>query len=336
MFFAFGNLTGPLENGSLLAALSHFYPFASAISVMLVTYVRLKTTNGRSCMSWYVAFLIVFGVVPGILGASKEGMLTPIFCWFVTAAAMRYRFSWQGTVCLIGVLFLTWIFVYPYSQRARFPIRDAPTLAEKVDLILLFIREPSTFPDIPWGADELSEYGASSSNVNILARYSLLRSNDMLIDGDQRAGYTPIERYIPALYAMVPHMLWPDRPTTITSNELGHKAGFMMGENDTETGIALGSPALFFDIGGWLALIVYTLLIFTLFFFGTIRAVGTTESGVWGLVPIGAEAHIAGAASPSAVLDMLMMFLGVFFVTVAILKSVSYISERLVSRRITA
>jgi hypothetical protein len=135
---------------------------------------------------------------------------------------------------------------------------------------------------------------------------------------------------------MVPHMLWPDRPTTITSNELGHKAGFIMAENDTETGIALGSPALFFDIGGWLALIVYALLIFALFFFGTIRAVGTTESGVWGLVPIGAEAHLAGAASPSAVLDMLMMFLGVFFVTVAILKSVSYISEKLVSRQITA
>ena len=48
-------------------------------------------------------------------------------------------------------------------------------------------------------------------------------------------------------------------------------------------GIAIGSPALFFDLGGWLALIVYTLMGFLFFFRLTVRIVGSSipEYGVW-------------------------------------------------------
>jgi len=326
---------GPAEDGSLLAALNHFYPFMIAASIMLATYVRLETTNGRSCMSWYVAALILFNVTTGILGASKEGILTPIFCWLVVVAAARYRFSWLGTVSVICLLLLLWFTVYPFSQRARSPVREALTLSEKVDLVLLFFSDPSTFPEIS-PAEESSEFGVSTPKVNIVARYSLLGTIDMLIDADQKVGYTSIERYAPVLIAMVPHAIWPDRPLPISSNELGHKAGFRIDENNTETGIAIGGPALFFDVGGWLALIVYTTLCFSLFFLVALRFVGSADNSVWGLVPIGMEALGAGTASPGGMFNFVITFLGMFFLMIVILKIVGFLAKALISRPIVA
>ncbi len=325
-------ISGPLQEGSFQAAVNRFFPILLAISIMLATYVRLSATGGKSGLSWYVAFLLILGVVPGLLSASKEGMLTPVFCWFVVVASSRHRFSWLGTAGLFGVLLLLWGFVYPFSQNARFPVREAESLTDKAALIIQFIRDPSSFPDSISEADEATEFGTSSSKVNIVARYSLLHTIDMLIDADGKVGYTSIDRYIPALFVVVPHAIWPDRPEPIGTNELGHKAGFRIDENNTETGIAIGSPALFFDIGGWLALIVYTLLSFFFFFLVTRRAISTTDHGVWGLVPIGTEALIAGAASVAGMFGLIVMFLGTFFVTIMMLKLISYFTEALISR----
>jgi hypothetical protein len=327
-------LNGSVENGSLLAAVKHFYPLLLATSVMLATYVRITTTGGESAVSWYIVFLLILAIVPGLLTASKEGMLTPLLCWFLVVASSRHRFSWYGVLGIVGVLFLAWSFVYPFSQNARVQVRGAETLSEKVDLIVEFIRTPSQFPDsISASSNETSEFGAATSKVNLVQRFSVLKSIDMLIDGDQKLGYTSIERYAPVLLSVVPHALWPDRPAVITSNELGHKAGYMNPE-DTSTGIAIGSPALFFDIGGWLALIVYTLICYALFFFATVRLVGTSESGIWGLVPIGTEALAGGSTAPDSMFQLVFMFLGLLLTLMAVLKVVSYFTQALISRPI--
>ena len=285
-------------------------------------------------MNWYIASLLILAVVPGVLSASKEGMLLPFLCWLVVVASSRHRFSWYGILGLAAVLFVALTFVYPFSQNARFPVRGAGTLSEKIDLIVEFIRDPSRFPDTTSTSEESSEFGTATSKVGIIARYSVLPSIGMLIDGDQKLGFTSIERYAPVLVSVVPHALWPDRPVPITSNELGHKAGFKMGAGDTTTGIAIGSPALFFDLGGWLALMVYTLLCFAVFFLLAIRVVGDSSAGIWGLVLIGTEGNLAGNASPETMFSIVVTFLGMFFVLVALLKAISYITEALVSRPI--
>jgi hypothetical protein len=332
--FSLLTLNEPLKDGSLLAALNHFYPFLLAISVMLATYVEITSTRGQSAMNWYIAFLLVLALVPGIMSASKEGMLMPLLCWFVVVASSRHRFSWFGILGIGVVLFVVWTFVYPFSQNARFSVRAAGTISEKVGLIAEFIRDPSRFPDGTSNSEESSEFGAATSKVSIIARYSVLPSIDMLIDADRKLGYTSIDRYTPVLISFVPHALWPDRPVPITSNELGHKAGFNMAPGDATTGIAIGSPAYFFDLGGWLALIVYTLLCFVFFFFLAIRLVGSSGAGVWGLVLTGIEANQAGNASPATMFSTVVMFLGMFIVTIAVLKIVSYVTQSLISRPI--
>ena len=182
ILIAFRNLTrdSPVENGSLFAAVQHFYPLLLATTVMLATYVRNTTTGGESVMSWYIAFLLILAIVPGLLSASKEGMLTPLMCWFLVVASSRHRFSWYGILGIAAVLFVAWSFVYPFSQNARVQVRGANTLSEKVYLIVEFLRTPSRFPDSISNSKESSEFGAATSKVNIVARYSLLKSIDML------------------------------------------------------------------------------------------------------------------------------------------------------------
>jgi len=232
------------------------------------------------------------------------------------------------------MLFVAWVFVFPFSQNARFSVRSAGTLSEKVELIIEFIRNPSHFPDTTTNSAPSREFGGATAKVNIVSRYSVLPSIGMLIDADEKLGYTSIDRYAPVLLSIVPHALWPNRPAPITSNELGHKAGFPMGAGDTTTGIAIGSPALFFDLGGWFALIVYTLFCFLIFFLVTVRVVGSSQTGIWGLVVVGAEANLAGNASPAGMFTMVFTILVAFMVTVVVLKIISNIAEALLSRPI--
>ena len=158
----------------------------------------------------------------------------------------------------------------------------------------------------------------------------------MLIDGDLRSGYTSIERYAPVVFAVVPHALWPDRPQYIMSNELGHKAQITTNADDTGTGISIGSPAMFFDVGGWLALIVYTLLGFTLFFFIITRLVGSSEKSIWGLVPIGTEVLIAGVCSPSSMFLLVLFVASSLLGMVIMLKVIGYLAATLLSKPIPA
>jgi len=321
----------PVDNGSFLAAVNHFYPFLIATSVIMATYVHIETTSRKSVINAYVAFLLILALIPGMLSASKEGILTPFLCWLVVVAASRHRFSWWGLLALLITVLVAWNFVYPFSQNARSPVRAANTLSEKTSIIIDYFRNPSQFFDVNASFTKSSEFGFETSKVSIIARYSTLPSIDMLIDADHKLGYTSIDRYLPVLVSVVPHAIWPDRPTSITSNELGHKAGFAIGNGDDETGIAIGTPALFFDLGGWLALIVYTLICFTLFFFVAVRLVGSSTTGYWGLVVTGTEANIAGNAAPDAMFNLAIMFVGMFIFVLLTLKIAGSSAARLIS-----
>ncbi len=327
-------LNEPPADGSLLAALSHFVGALFAVSVMFATYVRIVSTKGASVVNWYVALLLILCIIPGLLSASKEGMLTPLLCWSVVVASSRHRFTWFGTLVSVAVILVAWVFVYPFSQNTRFVLRDSKSISDKANLVIQFFRDPSQFPDSTSNSESI-EFGTASSKIGIVNRYSLLQSNDMLIDADLRSGFTSIERWAPVLYAVVPHALWPDRPNPITSNELGHKAGWRMSDDDTTTGISIGAPGMFFDMGGWFALTVYTLILYAVFFFITIRFVGTSETSVWNLVPIGILANAAGSYAPSAMYGLVVVFFGMFFLMIAILKAISYLTAALISRPIS-
>jgi hypothetical protein len=324
-----------IANGGSLATILHFYPVLNPLSIVLATYVCLKSTEGRSAMNWIVAAILAATTIPGVLSASKEGMLTPLFCWLVVCAIYRYRFTRAQVAVLAGVMMVVWFFVYPFSQNARVPVRGATSLSERIAVIVHYFEDPSDFSSEAENTDpDIAEYGESSAKLSIVQRFSLLRSGGMLISADEVEGFTGVERYLPIFLSIVPHFIWPDRPTGISSNELGHKAGFRMARNDTGTGIAISSPALFYDLGGWLALPVYTILDLGLFFYGLRCMVGSAGESVWGLMLIGGTAMIAGPCFPSTPIDVLLSFVMVFAILVVTLKALSYLTEAMFARQV--
>src|SRR4051794_8749154 len=52
-----------------------------------------------------------------------------------------------------------------------------------------------------------------------------------------------------------------------------------MGEEDMTNGIEIGGPALFYDMGGWIALVVYTILSFAGFFLPPVVSLGQRPRG---------------------------------------------------------
>ncbi len=325
---------GEVENGSFLALILHFFPVLNPLAVVLATRVCLQSSGGRSAMNWLVALIVVAALIPGTLGASKEGMITPIFCWVVVCAAYGYRFTRMQFAALAAFLIGAAMFIYPYAQNTRDYVREAPTISAKIAVIVAYIRNPSSFPNfLETENSSTSEFGEASSKIGILWRMSELSTIDDFVSSDQTQGFTGITPYLPAFLYLIPHFIWPNRPQDITSNTLARKAGVPLAPGDYTTQVTLGAPGMFYDLGGWLALPVYTILEFAAFFYVLRCLVGKASTSLWGLLLIGATAYDAGICLPSLPIEIVEDFLLVYVGLVACLKAVGYVSEVLLVRQ---
>ena len=330
------NLTGhaDVENGSLLAFLNHFTILLLILAMVLSVQQRLKETNRKSSADFTVIAIFCFGTFIGIMGASKQGMLTWGVCWLLVCAAYGYQFKRSQLLMVMCAVFITWFYVYPFSQRARNAIHSLPTYSEKIAMVGDFLLHPENYPEDDSKLDaNTDEFGDAQSKLSIVQRYSLLYTTSTLVDGDNRGGFTGIGAHLPAFFAIIPHFLWPDRPDPIVGNGLARKAGISLAVDDTSTGITLGSPATFYDIAGWLGLPVYTFLGFGLFFFALRALFGTVTNSMWALMVIASQSNDAGGAMFGDLILRIYSFISVFFILVITLKVISFISESMATRR---
>jgi hypothetical protein len=329
-------LIGHVEvtNGGFAAFVNHFSSMLYPLSVVMATHLSLKQSEGKVAMDASVAVILVAATLPGILYASKEGMLVPIFCWLSVCAAYRYRFTTAKALVLAGALALYVLVIYPYSQFARGAVRGGLTLNDKVSAIQDYATNSKAYvPGVVHSSNTESEFGESAFANNIVARYSMLRVDALLIDGDRSKGFTGIEPHLPVFYLVIPHFLWPDRPEPITGNTIAHEIGFGLDKGDFKTGIAFGSPGLFYDVSGWLGLAVLTLLEFAFFFISVRFLVGKSTQSLWGLILIGSTANAAGTLGPSDIIATLINFMIVFYSSIIALKVFSWLASILLAKK---
>jgi len=60
--------------------------------------------------------------------------------------------------------------------------------------------------------------------------------------------------------------------------------------------------------------------------------VGSSTSGIWGLVLIGTEANMAGNAGPDTMFSIAVLFVATFLMALFVLKILGYVAAELVSR----
>ena len=108
----------PGGNGSFISAINQvnrFFPMAIILGVIHT----IRRSGGTRSISLPILLAAGFSLSIGILGFSKEGMLTPFLCWIVAAASQRYKVSRTQIACSVLATVFIFRYLVPYAQYGR-------------------------------------------------------------------------------------------------------------------------------------------------------------------------------------------------------------------------
>lgn len=284
----------PHPDGSFLAALrqlDRFLPMAIIIGV--VYQIRKSGGTSSTNVPVLISFVVIF--ISGVLGFSKEGMLTPFLCWLVAAASMRYRISFLQIAG--GILTTVFIFQYlvPYSQYGR-NYRGgsfAHNLDTSVDLLsnLGYIREQFRAQEAEESQSNDIDY--FNTPQGFFDRLQMFSMDDALINYTEQGHVFGLEPIWASFENMVPHFLWPNKPGLLYGNLFAREVGGIIAEGDTSTGISFSPTGESFHIARWGGIFIVSPIIWTMLFTLFESLCGDLRVAPWGLLMVPVYGHLA-------------------------------------------
>jgi hypothetical protein len=280
------SLVGNNEPGSLSSALNQFGQFLP-LGLLLATYDEIRSTHGRRSMTLFFIIGALFMVILwGILSTSKQGLFTPLAAYAVACGALRYKLRPSGVAGVVIVAFVMVYYLVPYSQVVRNYTRDIPDWGDRIDASIYWLENLDEVraennrdvEDILLG----STPHYYSGDYSFLERLSMIAIDDALIDvadNGPKFGYMPI---INAIENIVPHFLWPNKPSINYNNVYGHETS-VLGDEDTDTSVSYGPSADAFNMGGWLGVLVLMPIVLTMMFAVVDSVSGSIAKTPWGL-----------------------------------------------------
>ena len=293
VLFVIGPLL-PGGNGSFISAINQinrFFPMAIILGVIHT----IRRSGGTRSISLPILLAAGFSISIGILGFSKEGMLTPFLCWIVAAASQRYKVSRTQIVC--SVLATVFIFQYlvPYAQYGRSYRTESGAGNLDISISLLsnlgYVRE-QYLEDAANTYDESSGYGYYNDPQGFFDRLQMISIDDALIEHTRQFGAFGLYPLIASFENLVPHIIWKDKPNVFFGNVFAHEIG-MLSEEDTTTGISFSPVADAYHMEGWLGVFVVAPLMWLLLFTVFDSLCGDVRKSPWGLLAIVAFGHTA-------------------------------------------
>jgi hypothetical protein len=255
----------------------------------------IRRSGGTSSISLPV--LIAGGVsfALGVLGFSKEGMITPFVCWLVAAASQRYKVSLTQIAGGIFVTFFIFQYLVPYSQYGR--NYTTTSSAENLDTSIALMSDLGTVrhkyedSEVDAVQDELVR-GYFTNHQGFFDRLQMMAPDDGLIaftEGGAVAGLTPV--YF-AFANLVPHFIWPNKPIFNAGNVYAHQMGGLPDDDDT-TGISFSPAGEAFHLMRWTGVLVLAPVLWTMLFTLFDSLCGDVRKSPWGLLIMVAFAHAA-------------------------------------------
>jgi hypothetical protein len=283
----------PVGNGSVLSALNQinrFFPMAIILGV-IHTIRRSGGTRSTSLPVLVSGGFLFFG---GIIGYSKEGIITPFLCWTIAAASQRYRMSRPQICGALALLFFIFQYLVPYAQYGR-AFRGG-TYIESVEtsfsllLQLGYVREQYLIDSSYVDENRISGY--YDHPEGFFDRLQELSIDDLLIEHTRQFGtfgYFPI---IASFENVVPHFIWPDKPSLLYGNVYAHEIG-ILGENDVSTGISFSPTAEAYHLGEWQGIFFLAPCLWLALFTVFDSLCGDVRLSPWGLLAIVTFGHAA-------------------------------------------
>jgi hypothetical protein len=283
----------PSTSGSVLSALNQlnrFFPMAIVIGAINT----IRRSGGQRSMNLPVLIAGALMFVVGLMGFSKEGMLAPFACWILAVASQRFRLS---RAQLIGaILTTTFIFRYlvPYAQYGR-TFREeggGASVSTVISLLsnLSYVRQQY----IETSADQYEDrvLGYYNNSQGFFDRLQMMSVDDALIDHTAQFGTFGLYPIAIAFQNLVPHFIWPEKPTYLSGNIYAHEVG-ILGPEDESTGVSFSSTSTAYHLAGWPGVFLLAPAVWFLLFFVFESLCGDTRQTPWGLLVLVLYTHAA-------------------------------------------
>jgi len=271
------------------AQLNRLLPLGIVIGVMY----EIRRSEGKRSINLSIVLGAIYFFAVGLLGFSKEGMLTPFVCWLLPVCALRYRLSIvQVAACLLAV-FVVFHYLVPYAQYGRsFRDRDM-TLSQNIAISSRLLENPSDTRNkfIETTPDDAAGY--YNKPQGFWDRLQFISTDDGLINATDQGkvfGLWPIKA---SFLSAIPHIIWPNKPVYGFGNMYTHEFALNMPDEDTSTGISYSATAEAYHWAKWVGVLVVAPLLWLLFFFVFESLLGDLRASPWGLLILVVLAHLA-------------------------------------------
>ena len=301
-------LLGSIRLETAFTQLNLFIPLGIIIGVMY----EIRRSGGTRSINLPILLVgIYYFWGYGLMAFSKQGMLTPLVCWFFPVCALRFRLSALQVLSVLAVVFIVFYYLVPYSQYGRSQVDETMTFGQRAAVAFRLLEHPEqtrqTYNEV-----ESSAAGAGGEYFDtpqgFWDRLQFISLDDELVnitDNGKVLGLAPLED---AFKNAVPHVIWPNKPKPVFGgNFYAHEIGIGLSEEDTTTGISFSPTAEAYHMEQWTGVLVVTPLVWFLLFVVYDSLFGDVRDSPWGLLAAALFAHIA----PEAMLSSLIYTLTV-------------------------
>ena len=312
---------------SIILQLNIFLP----ISILLGTIYTIRTSGGTRSVNPVTLFAsIQMFVFYGLIGFSKQGLLTPIVCWGVAAASQRYRLRLWQVVLLIAFGIYSVMVLGPMSQMARQHSSEGLSMMDSFKLSIDLLSHPIKLREA--AKDNLSPEGTTpgfagsyfNTSQGLLDRLTIIKADDRLVSYTNQGHTEGTFRVLYYFINWIPHFILPNKealvPPGITApgNYYAHETGGLLSPDDFSTGISFSPGAEAFHLGMWLGIVLAGGLAWTLLFISVDVICGDLRESPYGLFAMVAFAHVA----PESLLAGLFYF--IFFSNIGIIVAIVF------------
>ncbi len=297
------------QAGSVLTAITQINRFLP-LAIILATLHAITSSRGRKSYDGLLAFALGISVLIGFVNFGKEAMFTPLICWLVAAASLRYKLRLTEVVAIvvIGVFYV--MYLVPYSQYGRNFIPEDGNFATRTAVAFSLLgnlsevreqyqlQQQQTFQDA-------GVAGYYNNPEGFADRLTMIPFDDMLINYTEQghvAGYAQIGI---DLANWVPHFIWPNKPSSGGGNLYAREIGGIISEEDTSTGISFSPAGQAYHLDRWVGIFVLAPVIWTVLFVIFDSLCGDSRRSPWGLLMIALFAHTAPEGMLSGAIYMM-------------------------------
>ncbi len=275
----------PKGSGTFLSALAQVNRFLPMAMILGVIHEIRKSGGTRSLSPpVLVAGAVIFLI--GLVGYSKEGIFTPILCWFVAAGSQRYRLSVQQIVSGVGLVLFMVLFLVPYAQIGRNSEQGSFQLLSNLGQV----RSEYNATSEDSYADTTQGY--YNSPQGFADRLQMISVDDGLIEVTERNGPFGLEPVIAGFENMVPRIFWPNKPSIGYGNVYAHEIGGLP-EDDSTTGVSFTPTGEAYHMARWIGIFLVAPILWIMLFTLFDSLCGDTRLSPWGLLLTAYFAHNA-------------------------------------------